>query len=108
MSKNVASMVDFYKKVLHAEADGEGGHFNITLPGGNGGFVIWDNGDVADTVNEKMVMWLDVDDVDKEYEMLLKMNVAILESPVNNPYGRRHMVFCDPDGNRIRFVGPQK
>ena len=104
LSKNIITMVDFYKTILRAEVESEGNHFNINLPDGKGGFVIWDNGDVTDTINEKMIMWFSVDDVDKEYEMLLKMNVTILEPPVNNPYGARHMVFCDPDGNRIRFI----
>ena len=108
LSKNVAAMVDFYEKVFRAEADGEGCHFVIKLPGGQGSFVIWDNGEVADTINEKIVLVLGADDVDAEYELLAEMWVPIVEPPVNNPWGRRHMVFCDPDGNRIRFVGPPK
>ena len=106
LSNNVAEMADFYKKALRAEAIGEGEHYNIKLPDDKGEFVIWDNGDVADTVNEKMVLWFSVDNVDEEYEKLLKMNAAILEPPVDNPYGACHMVFCDPDGNRIRFITP--
>ena len=108
LSKNVAALVNFYKKVLRAEADGEGSHFCIRLPDGKNGFVIWDNGHVPDTINEKMILWFSVDDVDKEYEILLEMNITILEPPVDNPYGARHMVFCDPDGNRIRFITPAK
>ena len=107
LSKNIEAMVDFYKKVFRAEADGEGVHFVIKLPDGSS-FVIWNNGEVTDTVNEKIVLVLGVDDVDCEYQMLADMNVPIIEPPVNNPWGRRHMVFCDPDGNRIRFVGPVK
>ena len=106
MSKNVAVMVDFYKKVLRAEADGEGNHFAINLPDGKSGFTIWDNGEVADSINEKIEMQIAVDNVDEEYDNLLKLKVTILESPVNNPWGARHMVFCDPDGNRIRFITP--
>ena len=108
LTKNVATMVDFYKRVLRAESDGEGVHVVINLPGGKGGFPLWDNGEVTDTINERMHLWFDVDNVDAEYEALVKMNVPILEPPVNNPWGRRHMLFCDPDGNRIRFVGPVK
>ena len=37
LSKNVAALVDFYRKVLRAEADGEGSHFSIRLPDGNSG-----------------------------------------------------------------------
>jgi len=104
LTKNVATMVDFYKKVLRAKSEGEGVHVVINLPDGKGGFPIWDNSEVADTVNEKVHLWFAVDNVDAEYEMLLKMDVPIMEPPVNNPWGARHMVFCDPDGNRIRFV----
>ncbi|MCL2508247.1 MAG: VOC family protein [Oscillospiraceae bacterium] len=103
-SKNIAAMVNFYKEVLGAEAVGEGVHFNINLPNSGGGFVIWDDGEVADTINEKIVLWFSADNVDEEYKKLLKMNVSIVEPPVNNPWGSRHMVFCDPDGNHIRFV----
>jgi len=108
LSKNVAALVDFYKKAFRAETDGEGCHYVLRLPGGKESFVIWDNGEVTDTVNEKIALVLGVDDVDAEYEALAKMQATVLEPPVNNPWGRRHMVFCDPDGNRIRFVGPVK
>lgn len=108
LSKNVSIMVEFYKKVLRAESVGEGDHISINLPDGKGGFPIWNNGEVSDTVNEKMHLWFSVDNVDDEYNRLLKMNVTILEPPVNNPWGARHMVFCDPDGNRIRFITPNE
>lgn len=108
LSKNVPEMVSFYTKVLRAEADGEGNHVVINLPDGKGGFPIWDNGDVSDTVNERITLWFSVENVDEEYEKLLEMNVTIIEKPVNNPWGARHIVFCDPDGNRIRFISNTK
>ena len=107
LSKNIPAMVDFYTKVFRAQAEGEGIHFVIKLPDGSS-FILWDNGEVSDAINEKIVLVLGVDDVDAEYSKLVKMNVPVLEPPVNNPWGRRHMVFCDPDGNRVRFVGPRK
>ena len=106
LSNRVPVMVEFYKKVLCADSDGEGNHIVINLPDGKGGFPIWDNGEVSDTVNERLVLWFQVKNVDEEYERLLKMDVQILEPPANNPWGARHMVFCDPDGNRIRFITP--
>lgn len=108
LSKNVPIMVDFYTKVLRAKADGEGNHVVIMLPDGKGSFPIWDNGEVSDAVNERIALWFSVENVDKEYEKLLKMNVTIIEKPANNPWGGRHMVFCDPDGNRVRFITPAK
>jgi len=108
LSKNIPAMVDFYKKLFRAEADGEGVHYVIKLPNEKGSFVIWDNGEVSNTINEKIVLMLGGVDVDAEYNKLVEMGVTIIEPPVNNPWGGRHMVFCDPDGNRIRFVGPVK
>lgn len=108
LTKNINSMVDFYKKVLRAEAVGEGNHFSINLPDGKGSFTLWDNGEVSDAINEKMALWFSVDNVDDEYISLLKMNIGILEPPVDNPWGARHMIFCDPDGNRIRFITPNQ
>jgi len=106
-SKNLTEMVAFYKGLLNAEIENDGDvHFVINLPDGNGGFVIWDDGNVPDSVNEKVVLWFTVDDVDGEYEKLLKMNAPIIEPPIDNPWGGRHMVFCDPDGNRVWFVTP--
>jgi len=106
LSKNIPDMVDFYKKALRAEVIGEGNHFAINLPDGKGGFTIWDDGEVSDTINEKMHLWFSVENVDDEYTCLLKMNAKIIEPPICNPWGARHMIFCDPDGNRIRFITP--
>ena len=106
LSNNIPLMVDFYRKVLRAEAIGENNHFVIRLPDGKGEFTIWDNGEVSDKINEKIALWFSVENVDEEYNNLLKMNTQIIEPPVNNPWGTRHMVFCDPDSNRIRFVTP--
>lgn len=108
LSKNVPAMVDFYKRALRAEAVGEGNHFAINLPNGNGGFTIWDDGNVSDVINEKMHLWFSVENVDNEYSNLLEMNAEIIERPTDNPWGARHMVFCDPDGNRIRFITPNE
>jgi len=106
-SKNIAEMIDFYKRVLNAEVIGEGGvHFNVNLPDDNGSFVIWNDGNVTDVVNEKMVLWFSVNNVDAEYDKFLNMDVVVIEPPTNNPYGARHMVFSDPDGNHIRFITP--
>ena len=105
-SNNIAEMVDFYKRILGADAVGEGGHFNINLSGDNGSFIIWDDGNVTDTINEKVVLWFSVNDVDAEYKKLHSMGVTIIEPPQSNPWGARHMVFCDPDGNHVRLITP--
>lgn len=108
LSKNIPAIVKFYVELLSAEAIGESNHFSINPPDGKGQFTLWDDGNVPNTVNEKMHLWFSVENVDNEYNRLLKMNVKVIEPPVNNPWGARHMVFCDPDGNRIRFITSAK
>jgi len=103
-SNNIEEMVKFYTDILGAEAVGNDGHFNINLRDNGGSFIIWDDGNAVAAQNGNIVLWFFVDNVDAEYEKLLKMNVLIIESPVNNSFGGRHMVFCDPDGNHVRFV----
>ena len=42
-----------------------------------------------------------VDDVDKEYERLKKLNIEFTELPTTHPWGCRSFAFNDPDGNSI-------
>jgi len=44
-----------------------------------------------------------VDDVDQEYERLVKMGVTVVKPPASYPWGRRSAWFRDPDGNIINF-----
>ena len=63
---------------------------------------------MPDSQNERVVLWFQVDDVDEEYRRLLDRKVQILEPPVDSPWRARYMVFCDPDGNRVRFITPKE
>ncbi len=44
-----------------------------------------------------------VDNVDIEYERLLKMSVSVVKQPTTYPWGRRAVWFRDPDGNIVNF-----
>ncbi|RPJ38288.1 MAG: hypothetical protein EHM21_17070, partial [Chloroflexi bacterium] len=48
----------------------------------------------------------EVDDVDCEYERLVKMGVQVVKPPETYPWGRRSAWFRDPDGNIINFLMP--
>lgn len=44
-----------------------------------------------------------VDDVDAEYERLLKQKVSFINRPVVRPWGAKSFQFRDPDGNILTF-----
>lgn len=50
-----------------------------------------------------MCLAFTVDDVEKEYQKLLKLGVDIIEKPEARPWGAKNMSFYDPDGNIIYF-----
>ena len=49
-------------------------------------------------------LWLQVADVDSEYERLAGAGVEITDPPADMPWGLREMSFLDPDGTRLRLV----
>lgn len=44
-----------------------------------------------------------MEDIEKEYEKLLKMGVEIIEKPMKRPWGATSMGFYDIDKNVIYF-----
>ena len=44
---------------------------------------------------------VDVDDVDRCAEELLRHGVDLMEPPTNQPFGHRTLFFRDPDGNLL-------
>lgn len=51
-----------------------------------------------------LALWLQVRDVDTEYDRLRDAAVEILQEPVLQPWGLREMWVADPDGVRIVLV----
>src|SRR5919206_574287 len=54
--------------------------------------------------SEKVSMWLQVRDVDDVGRELQDAGVAIVETPVDKPWGLREMRIEDPDGVRLVIV----
>jgi uncharacterized glyoxalase superfamily protein PhnB len=50
------------------------------------------------------VVYLQVDDVDKVHEELVRRDVAIRMKPTDQTWGNRELYVDDPDGNTIRFI----
>jgi len=45
----------------------------------------------------------EVENVDREFERLIKLNIPIVKPPTTKPWGLRSVWFRDPDGNIINF-----
>ena len=84
MTRDVVRLADFYKWLLDAD---------------NGSCDAWHQV----IIGEETTLAFTVEDVDAEYERLLKKGVEIIDPPAVRPCGMKNMSFFDPDGNRVYF-----
>lgn len=101
-TNDVIKMADFYRKILNISSDciDEVHQFIIT----EGTILsIYNNGEVKNNQNQNISIAFTVDDVDEEFERLLKLGIHIIDVPKLQPWGAKNMHFCDPDGNHIYF-----
>jgi len=70
---------------------------------GSGFLELTSRGDAAVAVGG-VTLWLQLPDVDTEYERLAKAGAEILRPPVTEPWGLRESWVRDPDGNRIALI----
>ncbi|HTY39847.1 MAG TPA: VOC family protein [Candidatus Paceibacterota bacterium] len=52
--------------------------------------------------------YVEVDDVDAHYKMLLRKGMVIKHGPRNWPWGKREFAVKDPDGYKLVFYAPAK
>lgn len=101
-TNDVVRMADFYRKILNISSDciDEVHQFIITE---GTTLSIYNNGEVKNNQNQNISLAFTVNDVDEEYERLLKLGIHIIDVPKLQPWGAKNMHFCDPDGNNIYF-----
>lgn len=101
-TNDVIKMADFYRKILNIydECKDEVHQFIITE---GTTLTVYNDGKLKNNQNQNISIAFTVDDVDKEYERLLKLGVLIIDAPKLQPWGAKNMHFCDPDGNHIYF-----
>jgi predicted enzyme related to lactoylglutathione lyase len=62
------------------------------------------SGHAAGPPGQSVAIWLQVRDINAEYERLAEAGVRILREPVTEPWGLTEMWIADPDGVRIVLV----
>ena len=55
------------------------------------------------TASDKVVLDFQVDDVDAHFERVNRLGVEWIMAPTTQPWGKRSMMFRDPEGNVINI-----
>jgi Predicted enzyme related to lactoylglutathione lyase len=101
-TNDVIRLSEFYRKILNITSDCKDKVHQIILAEGTT-LTIYNNGQTKNNQNQNISLAFTVDDIDEEYERLLKLGINIIDAPKLQPWGAKNMHFCDPDGNHIYF-----
>lgn len=109
ITENVNVMKDFYEQVLRGDAEGDENYALILTKDAK--LSIFSRkcmetmapGHTLEIGRSSCVIEIEVDNVDKEYELLKKKKVSIVKLPTTQPWGIRSVWFKDPDGNIVNF-----
>ena len=106
LTDNIPRLVEFYKKVLSEEPNGDDIHSSFE----KAQFAIWNPGNVNASKDKSMSLMFFVDDADEEYDRLFEanLNIEFISEPTIKPWGVKSFCFKDPDGNKINFLTPIK
>lgn len=99
---DVIKLADFYRWLLGIEEVNQDDVHQFILRE-NTVFTVYNDGTQKKKLTNNFSLAFDVDDVDFEYERLLKNKVVIIEKPTMRPWGAKNLHFLDPDGNHIYF-----
>jgi len=110
VTQNVARLLSFYQGVLqieprtygedYAEFTTERGTLSLYSLAAQERLA---PGSITSASNRSVMLEFQVDDVDKEYERLQKMEIEWVKPLTTQPWGNRSTYFRDPDGNLVNF-----
>ncbi|TCL55891.1 glyoxalase/bleomycin resistance protein/dioxygenase superfamily protein [Kineothrix alysoides] len=100
LTNDVVRLAAFYKFLLEIE-NGSDDSVHQTIIAEETMLTIYNDGSSKNNQNQNICIAFTVDDVDKEYERLLKKGVKIIDKPATRPWGAKNMSFSDPDGNTV-------
>lgn len=109
ITKDVAKLSNFYKKILQADTEGDDTFTMIATRGAE--LSIFTEEGMEQMAPDSMqnsgcgryTLEFEVKDVDKEYQRLQTMDIVFVKPPTTQTWGRRSVWFRDPDGNIINF-----
>jgi len=100
LTNDVVKLANFYKALLGID-NGSDDNVHQTIIADETMLTIYNDGSIKNNNNQNICLAFTVDDVDEEYNRLLKLGAEIIEEPTSRPWGARNMSFYDPDRNVI-------
>lgn len=100
LTNDVVRLANFYKALLGIDNESND-NVHQTLISEETMLTIYNDGTTKNNDNQNICLAFTVDDIESEYEKLLKLGVEIIEKPTTRPWGARNMSFYDPDRNLI-------
>lgn len=101
-TNDVLRLAHFYRSILGLQSD-DRNEVHQVITTDTVAITVYNDGTRKNNQNNNISLAFTVDDVDKEYEKLLKLGVQIIDPPTTRQWGARNMHFCDPDGNHVYF-----
>jgi catechol 2,3-dioxygenase-like lactoylglutathione lyase family enzyme len=109
VTRDVRRLRDFYRDVLQVESEGDDVFTAFSTEGAElslfteQGMEQMAPGSMKAAGHGGCTLEFEVEDVDREYERLTKMNIPIVKPPTTQPWGLRSVWFLDPDDNIVNF-----
>ena len=100
LTNDVIALADFYKALLETE-NGSRDEVHQTIIAEETMLTIYNDGSAKNNNNQNICIAFTVDDMDREYQKVLRLGVEIIEKPTKRPWGAVNMSFYDPDGNVV-------
>lgn len=101
-TNDVVALAKFYKQLLGID-NGSNDEVHQTLICEETQLTIYNDGSYKNNNNQNISLAFTVEDIEIEYQKLLKMGADIIEKPVQRPWGATNMSFYDLDRNIIYF-----
>ena len=109
ITDDVLSLGQFYQQALNVKTEGDHTFMRVLVDGA--GFTICSQGimegmspgSTGNMGHGGSVIEIEVEDVDTEYERLLRLPARVIKPPTTQEWGIRSVWFSDPDGNIINF-----
>lgn len=100
LTNDVIRLADFYKALLETD-NGSDDEVHQTIIAEETMLTIYNDGSAKNNNNQNICIAFTVDDMDREYQKVLRLGVEIIEKPTKRPWGAVNMSFYDPDGNVV-------
>ncbi len=100
LTNDVIALADFYKALLETE-NGSRDEVHQTIIAEETMLTIYNDGSAKNNNNQNICIAFTVDDMDREYQKVLKSGAEVIEKPIKRPWGAVNMSFYDPDRNVV-------